>query len=137
LGNKGQHGVKGDLGRTGLCIATPEWNSWVRSLDAWITAWNDFQSSGGLEPCQDYRDAVREVDDFLDDMIDWYNDLLNERMSLYEQMFDRLDRDIEDAFLRCQQAQNDQRSAITSQFDDIQSQIDFIWNNPNPNGGRP
>jgi len=55
---------------------------------------------------------------------------------VYRRSFDSLDGEINSAFTQCQTEQNSQRADITSSFNDIQSQIDHIWNTPNPNGGR-
>jgi len=133
----GRDGVKGDVGRTGMCISTPEWEQWKLALNQWIAAWDDFTNNGGLTPCQDYRDAVDEVDSFLDGMIDWYNDLLSQNLAMYESTFNTLDADIDASYRRCKQAQDDQKDAILRQFQDIQDQIDFIWENPNPANARP
>merc|ERR1712065_73738 len=111
----------GDIGRTGMCISTPEWEQWKVALT----------------PCQAYRDAVDEVDSFLDGMIDWYNDLLSQNLAMYESTFNSLDADIDASYRRCKQAQDDQKDAILRQFQDIQDQIDFIWENPNPANARP
>merc|ERR1712169_124210 len=92
--------------------------AWKASLDAWITAWNDFMNAGGITPCQDYDDAADEVDAFIDTMVSWYRDLLEDKLDMYQSSFDQLDSDIQTAYDECESAQDDLREQIHAQFDD-------------------
>merc|ERR1712146_356781 len=118
----------------GLCIPTAEWEAFVSSLDAWIAAFNAFLADGGIAPCQDYEAVADEVDAFLETMMTWYTQLLESKLALYTASFEQLDVDIQAAYVECNSTQTDLRQRINAQFADLQDQIDFIWETPNPNG---
>lgn len=134
MGAPGRDGAKGDVGRTGVCIETPEWTAWKRELQSWMSAWRNFMQNGGIEPCQDYGKAADDVDDFIEAMISWYWDLLDRNLNMYEDAFDRIDREIDEADRKCIAAQDSQRSLIERQFDQLARQLNDVMSD---NKGRP
>lgn len=82
---------------------------------------------GGIDSCQSYEDAADEVDQFINEMLTWYNDLLEKKTAEYEDLLKHLEDDWTAANDECTQAAADQKALIDGQFRAIQQQLDDQW----------
>ena len=124
VGAPGPVGLTGDVGYGGACIQTAEYTTWVQDLLRWITQWNQFVGGGGLLPCQNWTEAVSEIEVFLGDMIVWFNQLIDTQRAQYVIEFRTVAAEFAAMCNASMYEAQCQRDAISAQFNDIQRQLD-------------